>query len=86
MLWYLHLCAVNQVVVIDYRDEPVGTMAETATGGRFTAVVLRPRVVLAAGSDVTAAERLHGEAHHACFIANSVNFPVRCEPTFEAAP
>ncbi|MDA0268432.1 MAG: OsmC family protein [Cyanobacteria bacterium] len=83
MLWYLHLCAVNQVVVLNYSDEPVGTMAETAAGGRFTAVVLRPRVVLAAESDRAVAARLHQEAHHACFIANSVNFPVACEPTFE---
>jgi organic hydroperoxide reductase OsmC/OhrA len=23
---------------------------------------------------------LHHQAHELCFIANSVNFPVRCEP------
>jgi organic hydroperoxide reductase OsmC/OhrA len=84
MLWYLHLCAVNQVIVLSYSDQPVGTMAETPSGGRFQAVVLRPRIVLAAESDVAVAQQLHGEAHHACFIANSVNFPVTCEPTFEA--
>ncbi|MGB5954958.1 MAG: hypothetical protein WBG97_06125 [Pseudomonas sp.] len=27
------------------------------------------------------AMRLHEEAHHECFIANSVNFPVTCEAT-----
>lgn len=85
MLWYLHLCAVNNVIVLDYQDEPIGTMAETPAGGRFTRVLLRPRAVLTAESDLTLAERLHGEAHHACFIANSVNFPVDCEPTFAEA-
>jgi organic hydroperoxide reductase OsmC/OhrA len=36
-------------------------------------------VTLAAGSDVALAESLHERAHHLCFVANSVNFPVRCE-------
>ena len=26
MLWYLHLCAVNGVTVLDYRDAATGTM------------------------------------------------------------
>ena len=82
MLWYLHLCAVKGVVVTGYVDDPVGTMEETAQGsGRFTDVVLRPQVTIGAGGDVELADRLHEEAHKFCFIANSVNFPVRCEPS-----
>ena len=43
MLWYLHLCAVSGVVVVDYRDEAGGTMEETADGGGFfREVVLKP--------------------------------------------
>jgi organic hydroperoxide reductase OsmC/OhrA len=42
-------------------------------------VVLHPRVTLAPGSDLQRAEALHEEAHATCFIANSVNFPVRHE-------
>lgn len=81
MLWYLHLCATHKVVVVDYVDDAAGTLLETAdTGGHFTEVVLRPAVTLAAGSDVAVAESLHERAHHLCFVANSVNFPVRCEP------
>ncbi len=82
MLWYLHLCAVNGIAVTGYVDDPLGTMEETAQGsGRFTDVVLRPQVTIGAGGDVTLAARLHEEAHKFCFIANSVNFPVRCEPS-----
>ncbi|KLU22994.1 peroxiredoxin [Caballeronia mineralivorans PML1(12)] len=82
MLWYLHLCAVNGIVVTGYVDDPVGTMEETVQGsGRFTDVLLRPQVRIGAGGDVKLAERLHEEAHKFCFIANSVNFPVRCEPS-----
>jgi organic hydroperoxide reductase OsmC/OhrA len=48
--------------------------------GHFTEVVLRPQIVVSAESDVTLARQLHDTAHHECFLANSVNFPVRCEP------
>jgi organic hydroperoxide reductase OsmC/OhrA len=29
------------------------------------------------------ARSLHEKAHGMCFIANSVNFPVRCEPEIQ---
>ena len=86
MLWYLHLCAEAGVIVTAYVDDAVGTLVEVKeTGGHFTEVVLRPAVTLTAGSDVALAARLHKKAHHLCFVANSVNFPVRVEPAFHAA-
>ena len=86
MLWYLHLCAEAGVVVTAYVDEAVGTMVEVAeTGGHFTEVVLRPVATLQPGSDAALAAKLHERAHHLCFVANSVNFPVRCEPGFRSA-
>ncbi|KNH04347.1 OsmC/Ohr family protein [Candidatus Burkholderia brachyanthoides] len=84
MLWYLHLCATNGIVVTGYIDDAIGTMQEEAKGdGRFVDVLLRPRVSIGAGGDVELAKRLHEEAHRFCFIANSVNFPVRCEPSID---
>lgn len=85
MLWYLHLCADAGVVVTAYVDQPVGTMVTTAEGGRFTEVVLRPRVTVTSPDMVETATRLHADAHRACFIASSVNFPVRHEPTVETS-
>lgn len=86
MLWYLHLCAEAKVIVTAYDDEATGTLLEvTETGGHFTEVVLRPTVTLQAGSDAALAEKLHERAHHLCFVANSVNFPVRCEPRIQSA-
>jgi organic hydroperoxide reductase OsmC/OhrA len=76
MLLYLYLCEKAGVSVVAYRDTPTGTMAVAPSGGRFTEVVLRPEVTVAAGASVETAERLHKEAHAMCFIANSVNFPV----------
>ena len=86
MLWYLHLAASAGVVVTAYEDSVEGTMMEDADGsGRFTAMLLRPRVSLAAGADAALAQRLHEAAHAKCFIANSVNFPIRVEPTITVA-
>jgi organic hydroperoxide reductase OsmC/OhrA len=80
MLWYLHLAAVAKIVVTDYTDRAEGTMEESSAGGRFVRAVLRPRVTLAPGSDPQRALELHRDAHTKCFIAQSVNFPVDCEP------
>jgi organic hydroperoxide reductase OsmC/OhrA len=80
MLSYLHACAAAGLVVIGYADEAHGTMTEsTDGGGHFVEVVLRPRVTVAAPDMVEKAAALHQEAHERCFIASSVNFPVRLE-------
>jgi organic hydroperoxide reductase OsmC/OhrA len=86
MLWYLHLCAVNQVVVTEYRDEARGIMLETDDGGgRFKEVVLYPLVTVSEAAMQERAAKLHHEAHRLCYIANSVNFPVRHEPSARVA-
>lgn len=86
MLWYLHLCAESKILVLAYRDDAVGIMVEAgAGGGRFSMATLRPLATLAAGSDAERAMALHEKAHSFCYIANSVNFPVRIEPTVEFA-
>lgn len=71
--------------------------AADGAGGQFEEVVLRPVVTVAvptggrdgvAAGDVDASERLsrlaeqlHARAHELCFVARSVNFTVRCEPS-----
>ena len=87
MLWYLHLCAQAGVVVTAYRDDASGVMATNPSGsGAFSEVTLRPRVTLSPQSDPVRAQALHAEAHHLCFIAASVNFPVHVEAEIEAPP
>jgi len=80
MLSYLHCAVTAGVVVESYTDEATGTMRQQGEGGRFTGAVLQPSVTISAG-DPAAAEAAHRTAHELCFIANSVNFPVRIEPT-----
>jgi organic hydroperoxide reductase OsmC/OhrA len=81
MLTFLSLCARAGVVVTDYVDVASGAMREEpGSSGRFTEVVLRPEVTIADPAMVERVEALHKQAHDTCFIANSVNFPVRHEP------
>ncbi len=81
MLWYLHLCAVNDIVVMDYKDEAVGALIETDDGGGyFRDVTLFPTVTITDAARIPRAMELHREAAKKCFIANSCNFPVRHEP------
>jgi organic hydroperoxide reductase OsmC/OhrA len=84
MLSYLHLCAVAGIVVTGYQDDAEGTMVQTDDGGgHFTEVTLHPAVKVGPGADTALALQLHEKAHHLCFIANSVNFPVLCEASIE---
>ncbi|AXK37107.1 OsmC family peroxiredoxin [Streptomyces armeniacus] len=84
MLWFLHLCAANGVVVTDYVDRPAGSMVMDEGGrggGQFSEVLLRPQVTVADASMEEKAAALHADVPALCFIARSVNFPVRHEPT-----
>jgi organic hydroperoxide reductase OsmC/OhrA len=76
LLTYLALCARGSIQVIAYEDRAEGQMEMKDGHIRFTGVTLRPRVVIAPGSDLARARALHEKAHEECFIANSVNFPV----------
>ena len=58
-------------------------MPETPESGRFTEIVLRPQIQIRAGDDIENAYELHPVAHAKCYIANSVNFPIKCEPLIE---
>ncbi|HET7930806.1 MAG TPA: OsmC family protein [Rhodanobacteraceae bacterium] len=86
MLSYLHMATKAGVVVTAYVDAAEGTLVMDGDGGRFREVVLHPLVTITAGSDAAKAEAAHEAAHHACFIAASVNFPVRCEPRVVLEP
>lgn len=84
MLWYLGLCAKHGIVITEYEDDASGTMHEHPDGsGEFTEVTLHPRITLADMSRRDDAEALHEEAHHMCFIARSVNFPVTVEASYQ---
>lgn len=86
MLWYLHLASSAGLTVMAYTDDPIGIGESTPDGaGRFVEAVLRPCITLAAGDSVAEADRIHREIHRVCFVARSVNFPVRYQARYEHA-
>ncbi len=81
MLSYLYLCSLEGIVVTAYTDNATGTMVEDAAGsGRFNEVVLNPICTVADEGMLEKAIELHHKAHEICYIANSVNFEVKCNP------
>lgn len=78
MLWFLHLCSSNGVIVTEYEDNPMGIMIETKDGGgRFIEVTLNPIVTVTDNNSLEKLHHLHQKANQLCFIANSVNFPLK---------
>lgn len=83
LLSYLYLCALEGIVVTSYIDKARGVMLENEFGGgQFKEVLLRPVFTLKDAGMKARAIELHHKAHEICYIANSVNFEVRCEPSF----
>ena len=81
MLWYLHLCSISNITVIEYIDNASGIMIEKANGsGYFSKVNLRPTVIVSDKSMIQKANELHKKANELCFIANSLNFKVFHSP------
>ena len=82
MLTLLAIAAKKGFVVDQYRDEAVGVMSKNAEGRlAVTRVTLRPEITFSGDKTPTPEElrTLHDQAHHACFIANSVKTEVVVE-------
>tara|TARA_R110000868_G_scaffold408293_5_gene690982 strand:- start:13947 stop:14438 length:492 start_codon:yes stop_codon:yes gene_type:complete len=78
MLWFLHLCSVEGVIVTEYIDHAKGIMMEEKDGrGKFTEVVLNPIVTVTKERMISKLDSIHQKANQMCFIANSCNFPVK---------
>jgi organic hydroperoxide reductase OsmC/OhrA len=89
MLTFLAIAARKRYVVDSYQDEAVGVLAKDADGRlAITRVALRPGVAFGGERTPTPEELrvLHDQAHHACFIANSVRTEVVVEPQPAGGP
>lgn len=82
MLWYLHLCADNNIVVLKYTDKATASMQVNENGGgHFTEVILHPIVTITDNTLIEKANALHKKANALCFIANSCNFVIHHKAT-----
>ena len=83
MLTFLAICARKRLTVESYEDDAEGFLEKGENGKLWmTRVILRPRAVFAAGTEVDAAKLadIHHKSHLECFIANSVKTDVAVEP------
>ncbi len=83
MLWFLSIAAKRGHRVDNYADEADGVMEKNADGHlAITQIVLRPRVGFSGDRVPSPAEvaAMHNDAHHACYIANSVKTEIRVQP------
>ena len=86
MLWFLHLSFNAGIVVMGYEGHPIGHgESAPSRAGRFVAATLRPQITLAPGMDAQTADAVHDQIHDVCFIARSVNFPVRITAQYDSA-
>eukprot|EP01038_Epipyxis_sp_PR26KG_P004027 gene4027-5760_t len=80
LLSYLYVCALEGIVITSYEDHTTGIMIEHESGGgQFKEITLRPKFTVAEPHMRERALALHHKAHEVCYIANSLNFEVKCE-------
>ncbi len=88
MLWFLAIAAKRKFGVENYSDNAVGIMDKDAAGNFFISKVTLEPCVQFFGANQPKKEELlamHEEAHHRCFIANSVKSEVSYNPIFDVA-
>ena len=86
MLTFLAICAKRGVVVERYDDEAIGWLEPNEHKRlAMTRVVLKPRVLFAAGHrpDAGTLAKIHEESHDKCFIANSVRTAITVDASTE---
>ncbi len=81
LLSFLAVASRARLDVIDYRDDAVGTMPESA----LTTITLRPQIVVNSPADrpvsVDRVRHLCEVAHRECYVANSLRTTVEVIPT-----
>jgi len=85
LLSFLAICARSGVDVLAYDDEAEALMPEHDLPVRITEITLRPRIVVAAGSNVDRVRRIVDKAHEECYIANTLTARMTIEPVIEQA-
>jgi organic hydroperoxide reductase OsmC/OhrA len=81
MLSFLAIACKQKFAVESYHDQAVGVLEKNPQGKlAITRVTLQPQVKFSGSApDAPTHQRMHDEAHHACFIANSVLTDVRIQ-------
>jgi len=79
ILSYLYVAGQAEIEVEKVSVRGELTLEAGADGGQITSATLYPEVWVADAMQLPRARELHDEAHKQCFIARSMNFPIRIE-------
>ncbi|MET3803067.1 organic hydroperoxide reductase OsmC/OhrA [Nakamurella sp. UYEF19] len=85
LLSFLSVAALHHLEILDYDDDAHGEMSDTGQPMRITHILLRPVITVATDTDHALVEPLVQEAHHGCYIANTLNSDVIVQPTVVTA-
>ncbi len=80
LLSFLARAARARIEVVAYEDEAVGEMPEDDQPLRIVSILLRPRITVAAGTDLDRVRKLVMQAHEDCYIASSLKTQIVIEP------
>lgn len=79
ILSYLYVAGQAEIEVEKVSVRGELTLEAGAEGGQITSATLYPEVWVTDAMQLPRARELHDEAHKQCFIARSMNFPIRIE-------
>jgi organic hydroperoxide reductase OsmC/OhrA len=85
LLAFLAVAARARIDVLDYEDDAEADMPEDDPPVRITAIRLRPRITVAAGTRTERVHKLVTLAHQECFIANSLRSEMNIDATIVVA-
>lgn len=74
------LARVSKIDIMQLEIEATGIVARQDGVARFSGIVLRPTIVVAAGTDRDGVLRLVTRSERACLVSASLAFPVVVEP------
>jgi organic hydroperoxide reductase OsmC/OhrA len=85
LLAFLAVAARARIDVLEYADDAEADMPEDDPPMRITAIRLRPRITVAAGTSEDRVHKLVALAHKECFIASSLRSEMEIRATIAFA-
>jgi peroxiredoxin-like protein len=76
----------SKIDIVSVEVTAVGTVDRQDGVTRFTEIVLRPRVIVAAGTDHDRALRVIEKSEKGCLVSASLSTPIRMEPEIGVTP
>jgi organic hydroperoxide reductase OsmC/OhrA len=86
LLTFIAIASKKRMVIRGYRDRATGELGTNSNGKmQMLKVTLHPHIVFASEADAAQMASMHDKAHANCFMANSVNFRVEINASYEIA-